>query len=122
MRRGALRTRGPLTALVLLAGFGPGCDGNAEGVPASVWQHFILPAMTVFQAKNAYGHGCPWSCPHTVPVNYDTAQFPVAQKHTDSHFGMTYPLRAPNDASTVEAVAEAFAKVFTQIGELQVPV
>ncbi len=34
MRRGALRTRGPLTALVLLAGFGPGCDGNAEGVPA----------------------------------------------------------------------------------------
>ena len=25
----------------------------AEGVPVSVWQQFILPAMTVFQAKNS---------------------------------------------------------------------
>src|SRR6201984_2953692 len=37
---------------------------QAEGVQTSVWQAFILPAMTVFQARNGYGKGCPWSCPH----------------------------------------------------------
>jgi dTDP-4-amino-4,6-dideoxygalactose transaminase len=37
---------------------------RAEGVEAQVWQRFILPRMTVFQAKNAYGHGAPWSSPH----------------------------------------------------------
>ncbi|MCG2659294.1 MAG: DegT/DnrJ/EryC1/StrS family aminotransferase, partial [Kiritimatiellae bacterium] len=51
----------------------------AEGVPAGVWQSFILPAMTVFRAKNAYGHGCPWDCRLTKPVEYDPAKFPAAQ-------------------------------------------
>ena len=35
---------------------------SAEGTEVAVWQNFILPAMTVFRAKNAYGDGCPWSC------------------------------------------------------------
>ena len=93
---------------------------NAEGVPVHVWQHFILPAMTVFQAKNAYGQGCPWSCPHTIDVDYDPANYPVAQRHTDSHFGMTTPLRAPNSPDVARAVAEAFHKVFAQIEQLPV--
>jgi len=91
---------------------------NAEGVPAGVWQHFILPAMTVFQAKNAYGSGCPWNCPHGMDVDYDTAQYPVAQKHTNTHFGMTTPLRLPHDKAVAEAVAEGFHKVFGAVKEL----
>jgi len=35
----------------------------AEGVGCMVWQRFILPKMTVFKAKNAYGNGFPWSIP-----------------------------------------------------------
>jgi perosamine synthetase len=90
---------------------------QAEGVPVGVWQHFILPAMTVFRAKNAYGRGCPWSCQDAGDgVTYDPQNYPVAQKHTDTHFGMTTPLRAPNGGDVAGKVAEAFAKVFGNIG------
>ncbi len=91
---------------------------QAEGVPASVWQRFMLPAMTVFRAKNAYGKGCPWHCQGNEDINYDPARFPVAQRHTDTHFGMTVPLRAPQGADQVRLTAAAFHKVFAHIGEI----
>jgi dTDP-4-amino-4,6-dideoxygalactose transaminase len=92
---------------------------QAEGAPVGVWQQFILPAMTVFRAKNAYGHGCPWSCNGAGEgVTYDPKDYPVAQRHTDSHFGMTNPLRAPNGADVAEKVAEAFIKVFANVGQI----
>jgi hypothetical protein len=93
---------------------------QAEGVEAGVWQHFILPAMTVFQAQNAYGWGCPWSCPHTEKVEYNPADYPVAQRHCDTHFGMTTPLRAPNGPEVALAVAEGFHKVFENLSEVPV--
>lgn len=93
---------------------------EAEGVPAGMYQQFILPAMTVFQAKNAYGEGCPWQCPHTEAVNYDLADYPVAQKHCDTHFGMTTPLRAPNDKKAVRRVGVAIRKVFDNVKEINV--
>jgi len=92
---------------------------NAEGLPVGTWQRFILPAMTVFRAKNAYGGGCPWSCPNAGPdVDYEPADFPVAQKHSDTHFGMTVPLRAPNRTAVAEKVADAFEKVFANIDSI----
>ncbi len=93
---------------------------KAEGALVGVWQNFILPEMTVFQAQNAYGHGCPWRCPLTEPVKYDPKAYPVAQRHTETHFGMTYPLRAPNGKSTVRATARAFQKVFNNLNQLDV--
>ncbi len=91
---------------------------KAEGVQTSVWQNFILPAMTVFQAKNGYGKGCPWDCSHAQPVDYDLSQYPMAQKHTDSHTGMTQPLRAPNGLDSVEATAAGIRKVMEQADKL----
>ena len=88
---------------------------QAEGVQAGVWQHFILPAMTVFRAKNAYGNGCPWSCAGGEDVHYVPEDYPVAQRHADSHIGMTNPLRAPNGPEVAEKVAEAFHKVFDNL-------
>ncbi len=93
---------------------------QAEGAQVGVWQNFILPSMTVFQAKNAYGKGCPWECHLTKPVKYDLADFPIAQLHTDTHFGMTYPLRVPNGKASVRSTAKAFRKVFENLDELDV--
>ncbi|MBI2441621.1 MAG: DegT/DnrJ/EryC1/StrS family aminotransferase [Lentisphaerae bacterium] len=93
---------------------------QAEGVPANVWQSFILPAMTVFRARNAYGGGCPWTCHQTRPVEYDPAKFPVAQRHCATHFGMTTPLRAPNGRAAVNTIARGFKKVFAQLDRLDV--
>ena len=96
---------------------------QAEGVPVGIWQRFILPDMTVFKAKNAYGGGCPWSCPFAdglgEKVVYDPAAFPVAQKHCDTHFGMTVPLRAPNGPEIAEMVGDAFQKVYDNLSELK---
>jgi len=76
--------------------------------------------MTVFQAQNAYGHGCPWRCSHAKPVVYRVADYPVAQRHAETHFGMTTPLRAPNGPDVAERVGEAFQKVFANVGNLAV--
>ena len=92
---------------------------RAEGVPAGVWQSFILPVMTVFQAKNAYGRGCPWSCHGAGEgVEYVPERYPAALRHAASHFGMTTPLRAPNGTDVAEKVADAFLKVFGRINEI----
>jgi dTDP-4-amino-4,6-dideoxygalactose transaminase len=89
---------------------------NAEGAHVFVWQRFILPAMTVFRARNAYGRGCPWSCEGAGDgVRYDPADYPVAQKHADTHFGMTNPLRAPNGPDVAALVGQAIRKVFENI-------
>lgn len=92
---------------------------QAEGVPVSVWQRFVLPSMTVFRTKNAYGGGCPWSCRGSEDVRYDPADYPVAQRHADAHIGMTMPLRAPNGPQVAEKVADAFEKVFANIDQIE---
>ena len=92
---------------------------NAEGVPVHVWQSYILPAMTVFQARNAYGGGCPWSCRGAGEgVEYRPDDYPAAQAHCDTHFGMTEPLRAPNGTDVAARVAEGFRKVLENIGRI----
>jgi perosamine synthetase len=92
---------------------------KAEGVPANVWQQFILPAMTVFQAKNAYGGGFPWSIPGADEgVDYDPAHFPVAQRHCDSYFALVMALRAPNGVEETGKVAAGIRKVFQNIDQI----
>jgi perosamine synthetase len=91
----------------------------AEGVETGVWQNFILPAMTVFQAKNGYGNGCPWDCQHAAPVSYALDQYKEAQRHTDTHTGMTTPLRAPNTPEVAEYVAKGIKKVLANIDQVE---
>ncbi len=93
---------------------------QAEGTQCGIWQRYILPAMTVFQAKNAYGKGCPWSCPNARKVVYNPQAYPEAQKHCDTHFGMTMPLRAPNTRRTAKLLARAFIKVFDNLSALKI--
>ncbi|NLF39523.1 DegT/DnrJ/EryC1/StrS family aminotransferase [bacterium] len=92
---------------------------QAEGTMVGMWQSFILPHMTVFQARNAYGNGCPWSCNGAGDgVVYDVNGYPAAVRHCETHFGMTVPLRAPNGPDVAEKVADAFEKVFGNVGQL----
>ncbi len=92
---------------------------KAEGVETGVWQSYILPRMTVFQAKNGYGFGCPWSCPHAAEVDYSPEQYPVAEKHANTHTGMTVPLRAPNRPDVAEKTAAGFRKVMENLDQLE---
>ncbi len=89
---------------------------NAEGVPTSIWQQFILPEMTVFQARNAFGRGYPWSIPGADEgVDYTPSRFPVALRHCDSYIALVMALRAPNGPEIAEKVAAGIRKVFDAI-------
>ena len=90
----------------------------AEGVPMSIWQRFILPAMNVFQAKNAYGKGCPWECQHARGVDYVPARFPVAQRHCDTHTCFVMSLRPPNGVELARRMGEGVRKVMENLEEL----
>ena len=92
---------------------------EAEGVKTAVWQRYALPAMTVFQAKNGYGHGHPWSHPKAQPVDYSLDQYPMAAKHCDRHVCIVNPLRSPNGPDVAEMVAEAFRKVMTNTDQVE---
>jgi len=92
---------------------------NAEGVPNGFWQRFILPAMTVFQAKNGYGKGCPWECPHARPVDYSLDQYPVAQKHCDTHTCISMALRSPNGSDVAGLLAQGIRKVMENVDQLE---
>jgi dTDP-4-amino-4,6-dideoxygalactose transaminase len=91
---------------------------KAEGVPTSVWQRFILPEMTVFQARNGYGRGCPWSCRHAGTVDYSPERFPAARRHLVSHAAITTPLRAPHGPEVAELVAGGIRKVMADADRL----
>ncbi len=92
---------------------------QAEGLPCGVWQHCILPQMTIFRAKNAYGKGYPWTVPGAdAKTNYDVENFPNADKYCYSHIALVMVLRAPNDTVMASRVAQAIKKVFSNIDKI----
>ncbi len=92
---------------------------QAEGAPAVLWQRLILPAMTVFRRKNAFGHGVPWSVDNAgAGVEYVPEQYPQALRHAQTHLGLNQPLRVPNGPEAVARLADAYHKVFENVARI----
>ena len=92
---------------------------RAEGVVSTVWQRFILPEMTVFRAKNAYGGGFPWSIPGADEgVDYVPENFPNALRYSKCHMSIVQTLRAPNGLDIAAKAVEGIKKVFDNINEI----
>lgn len=91
----------------------------AEGVPVGP-ARWLLPAHTVFQAKNGYGKGCPWECPHARPgISYDLSQYPEGVDCVDSCLWLSpNGVRPPNGMKQIKAVAKAIRKVFENVDEV----
>jgi len=90
-----------------------------EGLRTAIWQRYILPAMTVFRNKNAFGLGVPWSVDHAGDgVEYIPEKYPRALRHSRTHIGMNMPLRAPNGIETVNLLADAYCKVFENLDRI----
>ncbi len=93
---------------------------GAEGLTMSR-ANWMLPAHSVFQAKNAYGKGSPWTDGHCKrEVNYDVAQFPVAQNCVDTCLWNVNTHRPPNGDRQVDAFAAAVRKVYENLDEVPV--
>jgi dTDP-4-amino-4,6-dideoxygalactose transaminase len=91
---------------------------KAEGIAVSI-ANWLLPAHSVFQAKNAYGYGSPWSDPRArEDVDYSLDQFPVAQKCIDTCLWNINNHRPPNGNEQIDMLAGAIRKVFENLDDV----
>lgn len=92
---------------------------KAEGLPCTA-ARWVLPEHTVFQAKNAYGKGSPWTDGHARKnISYDLKQYPVARACADSCIWLSVNShRPPNGARHVDAVIRAVRKVYENLDHI----
>ncbi|MFQ5795581.1 MAG: DegT/DnrJ/EryC1/StrS family aminotransferase [Candidatus Bipolaricaulia bacterium] len=93
---------------------------SAEGMPVTLWQTFPLPATPLFQRKEGYGKGFPWSFPGARSIDYHAEEYPETVKLLDSSMVIgseRYPL-FPQELKLVEYWIEAIRKVFAQLDEV----
>ena len=92
---------------------------KAEGTPFHQ-ARWLLPAHGVFQGKNAFGKGAPWTHHARDEISYDVSQFPVAQDCVDTCMWNINLHRPPNGTEQAEAVGASLRKVFENLDELEV--
>jgi perosamine synthetase len=89
----------------------------AEGVGLARWE-FVIPAMTLFQQKQGYGKGCPWTCGHYHgEVIYNPEDYPVTLD-TVNRILAPIGLTPPNSRPLMDAYIEAFHKVYDNLEEV----
>jgi hypothetical protein len=89
---------------------------RAEGLEVVLWQTAPLPGQPVFQRREGFGGGWPWTTDREADFAslYDPARFPRTQRLLDSSFllfSQSHPLIAQT-ADVIDRYAEAFARVW----------
>jgi dTDP-4-amino-4,6-dideoxygalactose transaminase len=92
---------------------------GAEGTPF-YRANWLLPAHGVFQAKNAFGKGAPWTHYAREDIDYSLGQWPVAQDGIETSLSNLNLHRPPNRAEQVDALAGAIRKVFENLDDVAV--
>jgi len=91
---------------------------RAEGVPIQRWQTVPVPGQSLFQFRDGYGKGCPWSCRYTRQgIEYNVEEYPESVKLIEEFlcFGhSTGGLGFPNELDLMELYVEAFHKVLIE--------
>jgi perosamine synthetase len=93
---------------------------RAEGCEVVLWQTRPVPGQTLFQRLGAQAGRPPDGGPR---VSYALSQYPETTRILDRSlclFSQSYPI-APQPSCLVEAYAEAFARVWTRLGEVLRP-
>ncbi|HZN16718.1 MAG TPA: DegT/DnrJ/EryC1/StrS family aminotransferase [Micromonosporaceae bacterium] len=84
----------------------------AEGVGAREWQNTPLPGLELFQRREGYGGGCPWTCQTPSQVEYRIEDYPVTLDVLESTLVLGREVLVPPDADQVRCHAKAFEKVY----------
>ncbi|MDA0989591.1 MAG: DegT/DnrJ/EryC1/StrS family aminotransferase [Verrucomicrobia bacterium] len=92
---------------------------KAEGTAMSR-ANWLLPAHGVFQAKNAFGKGSPWTDYARPEIDYSLGQWPVAQDCVDTSLWGINLHRPPNKDAQIDALAGAIRKVFENLDDVPV--
>jgi perosamine synthetase len=88
---------------------------QAEGVDVTTWLHAPLPAHPIFQVREGYGHGYPWTIAHA-DYRYRVEDYPETQKLVDNSLvicGELNPMCC-QPAELINQYADAITKVFGQ--------
>lgn len=92
-----------------------------EGCDLFEWHNMPVPAQKIFQRRDAYGKGAPWTCGHASQqarnMVYDPFDYPVCVDMFDRSFCIK-PIYPPNDLKLMEYYVEAFHKVFDHLDEV----
>ena len=94
----------------------------AEGLPLRFYQTIPVPGQTVFQLKEGFGRGLPWTLPGAREVNYDIEDYPVALQvlETTRCIGAS-GTSGPNyflNRRTMDLYLEGFRKLWENLGDL----
>jgi len=93
---------------------------QAEGVPTVLWQTFPLPANPLFQKKEGFGKGFPWSFPGARQIEYHPEEYPETINLLNSSFVIgseRFPLYSQKQ-EVIELWIEAIRKVHTHLEEV----
>ncbi len=95
---------------------------QAEGVPVHQWVDRVLPDHAVYQVREGYGRGCPWTCPYgsrevEYPREAFRAAYPEAMRMLDETT-ILWGVRPPNGIALMKLYVEAFEKVFDHLDEV----
>jgi perosamine synthetase len=90
---------------------------EAEGVHIGQWQTMPVPQQEVIAARIGYGKGCPWTCPHARRVACDPATYPETVKLMEDYTCL-WCFHLHDRPELADAVADAFEKVFANLGTL----
>ncbi len=87
---------------------------NAEGVRCGQWMDRLVPERRLFQLKEGYGHGCPWTCRYGRDIKYDPAEYPVAREFLDTTTQL-YDVPTMKSPDFAGLYKRAFQKVFDNL-------
>ncbi|HEX4954544.1 MAG TPA: DegT/DnrJ/EryC1/StrS family aminotransferase [Thermoanaerobaculia bacterium] len=93
----------------------------AEGVPLIEYQNRPVPGQQLFQQRQGYGRGCPWSCGHTSrEVDYAIEAYPQTLDviRCSLLVGNRLCMASFMDPSKVTLYVDAFQKVFEHLDEV----
>ena len=86
---------------------------RGEGAVCPFWELQSLPAMELFQRREGYGGGCPWTCHRASQPRYVAADYPETERILDTYF-MAYIARATHQPRYLDRQALAFRRVADQ--------
>ncbi len=92
---------------------------EAEGVDAPVWLSEPLPAHPIFQVRDGFGHGYPWTLHHK-DLKYRVEDYPNAKHLCDNSLVICSELNPIycQPAALIDQYAAAITKVFSQPGAI----
>lgn len=91
---------------------------RAEGIPMRVY-YYPLQRDSIFEARNAFGLGCPFSCPlYQGKASYDAKDHPVATDACD-RTNLEFKVHPPCGEAEMREAAAAVRKIVAHAAELR---